>query len=90
MAEQSKRLPENISGKYYIDSECINCGLCIEIAPGIFKLDEISQNQYVYKQPSLPSEIVILKEAIESCPTEAIGDDGYSSSSSSSSMLSKI
>ena len=81
MAEKSKRLPENVVGKYYIDSECINCDLCIEIAPSFFKKGEDSQNQFVYQQPSLPSEILKIKEAMESCPTEAIGDDGdlYSS-----------
>ncbi len=76
MAEKHKKLSENIPGKYYIDNECINCELCVEIAPDFFKLDESSQNQYVYKQPLLPKEIIIMKEAMDSCPTDAIGDDG--------------
>jgi ferredoxin len=77
MAERNKRLSENVAGKYYTDGECINCDLCVEIAPNFFKKGEDSQNQFVYKQPSLPSEILRMKEAIDSCPTEAIGDDGY-------------
>ena len=76
MAEKHKRLPENIPGKYYIDSECINCGLCVEIAPKHFKQDDDRNIQYVISQPSLPSEEFRMKEAIDSCPTEAIGDDG--------------
>ena len=76
MAEKDKRLQENVPGKYYIDSECINCELCVEIAPGLFKTENESGNQHVFKQPVLPSEILIVKEAIDSLPTEAIGDDG--------------
>jgi len=76
MAEIKKRLSENVPGKYYIDSECINCDLCVEIAPVFFKTGSASGNQHVYKQPMLPSDILKVKEAIDSCPTEAIGDDG--------------
>lgn len=76
MAEKQKRLSENVAGKFYIDSECINCELCVEIAPSFFKTESVSGNQYVYKQPTLPSEISKVKEAIDSCPTEAIGDNG--------------
>ncbi len=76
MAELSLRLPENVPGKYYIDEECINCGLCVEIAPNCFSFDESKQIQYVSKQAKLPSEINQMEEAIDSCPTEAIGNDG--------------
>jgi len=44
MAEKDKRLQENVPGKYYIDSECINCELCVEIAPGLFKTENESGN----------------------------------------------
>lgn len=64
--------------KYYIDDECINCGLCVEIAPNNIFFNEITGIQNVKKQPVLPDEINQLEEALESCPTESIKVDNKS------------
>lgn len=76
MADKSIRLAGNIAGKYYITEDCINCGLCEAIAPDNIKFEEDLGAQIVFKQPDTPTEDGQLQEAIESCPTTAIGDDG--------------
>ena len=76
MADKSIRLAGNVAGKYYITEDCINCGLCEAIAPENIKYDETLGEQIVFKQSASPTEDEQLQEAIESCPTTAIGDDG--------------
>ena len=63
-------------GPYYNDLSCIDCGMCPEIAPLIFKRQEDAGYSYVYRQPVTPEEIALAEEAKESCPTESIGNDG--------------
>ena len=69
----------NVPGPYYNDLSCIDCGMCPEIAPLIFKRQEDAGYSYVYRQPVTPEEIALAEEAKESCPTESIGNDGASS-----------
>jgi len=76
MANSLEKQSENIAGKYYVDEECIDCELCSDIAPEFFFESPEKGYHYVGKQPESESEIELVTEAIESCPTEAIGDDG--------------
>ena len=79
MAELNLKWPENVAGKYYVDEECIDCNLCSEIAPDNFKVNEEEGHDFVYKQPLTDEEEDLCVEALESCPVEAIGNDGKSS-----------
>jgi ferredoxin len=76
MADAANKYSENISGKYYVDNQCIDCDLCRETAPDNFKRNEDGGYSYVYKQPESPEEEARCKEAKEGCPVEAIGDNG--------------
>ena len=76
MADPADKLPDNVPGKYYVDSSCIDCDVCRTTAPNNFKANEEEGFSYVYKQPSNDEELALCKEAKESCPVEAIGDDG--------------
>lgn len=76
MADYSKRISNNTEGMFYVDNSCINCGVCAEIAPDIFFMDV--DFTYVHRQPMAQDEIDLCKEAMESCPVDAIGDDGPS------------
>ncbi len=76
MAEWENRFPENVPGRYYVDSECIECGLCAEIAPSNFSTNVEMGYDYVSKQPRNLDEEHRCLEALESCPVEAIGQDG--------------
>jgi len=76
MADLATKWPENISGKYFVDQACIACDACVLAAPDHFVMDEDTGHAFVGKQPTTPSEIASCKEAMDSCPVEAIGDDG--------------
>jgi ferredoxin len=76
MAEKSRRLDYNVAGAYYVDDQCINCGVCMEIAPDIFKSNDDEGFAYVAAQPKDAEATDMARDALESCPVESIGDDG--------------
>jgi ferredoxin len=75
MAERINQVPENVPGKYYVDTQCIVCGVCPDVAPNNFKIDGKNEHAYVYKQPENESEEADCVTAAESCPVNAIGFD---------------
>ena len=74
MADKTERFKENVSGKYYVDSNCIFCEACIGTAPENF--DGVDEHSYVKKQPVDSVEEDLCHESLENCPVGAIGDDG--------------
>ena len=76
MADRKNKVKGNKSGEYYVDHECIDCDLCREVAPDNFEREEDEGYSYIYKQPANDAERSACEEARESCPVEAIGDDG--------------
>ena len=76
MADPDDRLPDNVPGKWYVDSNCIDCDVCRTTAPKNFHANEDEGYSFVSKQPENGEEVEQMEEAMESCPTEAIGNDG--------------
>lgn len=76
MANKADCVSDNVPGKFYVDSQCIDCNLCRDTAPTCFKQNEEKGYSFVYKQPSTPEEEQQCQEAMEGCPVEAIGNDG--------------
>ena len=76
MAELENKYPENLSGRFYVDDQCIDCDLCRETAPANFTRSDDGGHSYVYKQPGNPEEEAKCIEAMEGCPVEAIGNNG--------------
>lgn len=76
MADKDDKNSSNVPGKFYVDSQCIDCDLCRETAPDNFTRAEDEGYSYVFKQPETDEEIAQCREAIEGCPVEAIGEDG--------------
>jgi ferredoxin len=76
MADLDDKLPDNVPGKWYVDSNCIDCDVCRTTAPTNFEANEDEGYSFVSKQPENDEETELMEEAMESCPTEAIGDDG--------------
>lgn len=74
MAEREDKVPENVEGPFYVDTNCIQCGNCAEIAPENFT--EGDEFYYVSKQPRNDEEVENCRQALEECPVDAIGDDG--------------
>lgn len=79
MAENTKRLPTNVPGRWYVDANCIDCDLCRETAPSVFKRDDENGNSFVFHQPATEDELKLAQEAMDGCPVEAIGNDNPSS-----------
>ncbi len=77
MPDITRRIPQNIPGKFYVDDTCIYCVLCVETAPMIYAEYKEMGNAYVMRQPQTPEETILAMEALEGCPTESIGCDGY-------------
>ncbi|MCS6873279.1 MAG: ferredoxin [Pyrinomonadaceae bacterium] len=75
MANLQKRLPDNVAGKFYVDSTCIDCDVCRDTAPANFKRNDEHGYSYVYKQPENAEEVALCEEAMRACPVEAIGDN---------------
>ena len=71
MAQLSRRLPQNVPGEFYVDSSCIDCDACRQIAPAIFR-DHGDQSS-VYHQPDNPGELHRALMALIACPTASIG-----------------
>ncbi len=76
MAEKTDKQPSNVAGTYYVDTQCIDCDVCRDMAPDHFTRNDEDGYSYVFRQPTTPDEIELCNEAIQSCPVEAIGDDG--------------
>jgi ferredoxin len=76
MADKNLKTPENVPGRYYVDRTCIDCGLCPDTAPHIYKRFDEGGYSVVHRQPQTSQEIALADEARESCPTESIGNDG--------------
>lgn len=76
MANPKDKLPENELGRYYVDSQCIDCDICRDIAPDNFTRESRKGYSFVYKQPEKASEESLCREAMETCPVDAIGDNG--------------
>ena len=36
MANPRKCVPENVAGDFFVDTTCINCDACRQIAPAVF------------------------------------------------------
>ena len=71
MAQIEKRLPDNVEGEFYVDSSCIDCDACRQIAPSTFR-DHGNQSS-VYQQPRNPGELHRAFMALVACPTASIG-----------------
>jgi ferredoxin len=66
----------NKPGKYYINDQCTDCGLCQETAPQNISRDDRTGFYYISKQPATAVEFAVVEESAAGCPTEAIGTDG--------------
>ncbi len=76
MANINDRLQQNVPGKFYVTSDCIDCDLCRETAPTVFRRDDDLGFSVVFHQPGSEEELQQAQEALDSCPVEAIGKDG--------------
>ena len=76
MANRNDKTPGNVPGPFYVDSTCIDCGMCPTNAPAFFRrADELGMS-IVFRQPVTAAERAEAHDALEGCPTDSIGNDG--------------
>ena len=73
MADPEKRHPQNAAGPWFVDTACISCDTCTDISPEIFWRDEARK---AYVHAVVPEMADMFRAALESCPVEAVGDEG--------------
>lgn len=71
MAQTGQSLPGNVPGEFFVDSTCIDCDACRQIAPGTFR--EHGQFSIVHRQPRTTEETKRALMALVACPTASIG-----------------
>src|SRR5579871_884148 len=71
MANVKKRVPENVPGDFFVDSTCIDCDACWQIAPAVF--GEAADTSFVKAQPASPADRRQALRALLACPTGSIG-----------------
>jgi glyoxylase-like metal-dependent hydrolase (beta-lactamase superfamily II)/ferredoxin len=75
MANPGKSVRDNVPGDFFVDTTCIDCDTCRQIAPQVFA--EGPGTAYVHRQPA---SAVARREALRAllaCPTGSIGDQGH-------------
>jgi glyoxylase-like metal-dependent hydrolase (beta-lactamase superfamily II)/ferredoxin len=72
MARAALRIAENVPGDFFVDSTCIDCDACRQIAPTVFR--DIGDQSAVFHQPDSAKELLAAQRALISCPTASIGD----------------
>lgn len=76
MASRKSKWPENQAGKFYVDDQCIACDACVVEAPRFFAMNDKDGHAFVKAQPRTENDLKECLEALNSCPVEAIGNDG--------------
>lgn len=71
MANLHQRLPENVPGDFYVDSTCIDCDTCSQLAPSVFR--DHGDQCSVHHQPENEEETKLAMMALVACPTGSIG-----------------
>lgn len=70
MARVDLRNQANAAGDWFVDTRCIDCGTCREIAPDLF--GEAAGGSVIQGQP-LPDQVLDAWLAAQACPTSSIG-----------------
>jgi ferredoxin len=71
MANFNKRVSENVPGEFFVDSTCIDCDTCRQLAPATF--GETSAYAFVHTQPQTTEATRQALRALLACPTGSIG-----------------
>lgn len=71
MANLTKRLSTNVVGNFFVDSTCIDCDTCRQLAPTTFV--ESGDHSTVFHQPKDKHEEFAAYQALIACPVGSIG-----------------
>ncbi|HXU39033.1 MAG TPA: MBL fold metallo-hydrolase [Blastocatellia bacterium] len=71
MALSERAHQENAHGDFFVDTTCIDCDLCRQIAPDTFS--DIGDQSIVFHQPETSEQVFDALKALVTCPTASIG-----------------
>jgi glyoxylase-like metal-dependent hydrolase (beta-lactamase superfamily II) len=71
MATREQAVPENVPGPFFVDTTCIDCDTCRQLAPATF--GETAEFSFVQLQPRDALERRAAVRALLACPTGSIG-----------------
>jgi ferredoxin len=71
MADFKKQVQENVMGEFFVDSTCIDCDTCRQLAPNTF--EDSGRTSFVKTQPTTAEEVRKAIQALLACPTGSIG-----------------
>jgi glyoxylase-like metal-dependent hydrolase (beta-lactamase superfamily II)/ferredoxin len=74
MANPKKRVSANVPGDFFVDTTCIDCDACRQLAPAVF--GEAAETSFVKAQPRSNDERRQALHALLACPTGSIGCQG--------------
>src|SRR5438105_15869500 len=74
MADRRRSHHANVPGPWFVDTTCIDCDACRQIAPALF--DDVGGQSAVTRQPAGPEEERAAARALVACPTASIGVQG--------------
>jgi ferredoxin len=74
MANFNKCVPENVPGEFFVDSTCIDCKTCRQLAPAAFR--ETSAYAFLHTQPQTTEATRQVLRALLACPTGSTGGSG--------------
>ncbi|HEX3474474.1 MAG TPA: MBL fold metallo-hydrolase [Kofleriaceae bacterium] len=75
MAREADAIAANVRGDFFVDSSCIDCDLCRQLAPEVFARDDRAAQSFVAAQPA-PAGGHRALMALVTCPTSSIGTRG--------------
>ena len=71
MANLKKWVAEDTPGDFFVDTTCIDCDTCRQVAPAVF--GEADGHAFVHHQPATPEDRRGALRALVCCPTGSIG-----------------
>src|SRR5690242_15858051 len=72
MASREQAVPGNVPGPFFVDTTCIDCDTCRQLAPATF--GETGDFSFVHQQPRNAGERRAALRALIACPTGSIGE----------------
>ena len=68
--------PASAPGRFRVTSACTHCGVCVLVAPAHFGGGDSEWKipAYILRQPETAGEVALCREALETCPCDAIVD----------------
>jgi glyoxylase-like metal-dependent hydrolase (beta-lactamase superfamily II)/ferredoxin len=75
VASLADRLNENVPGDYFVDTSCIDCDTCRQIAPETYGRHDAAGQTIVLRQPETDAERLRAAMGLVACPTASIGTE---------------